>query len=1260
MKQTKFNLTAATLCLLPVFFIQSVSGGTGAGAPLEVVQILSTGSENTTPTNFDLQEVEALKAIATANPGSTDLQEFIAQEGWKENREAATQEYRVGVKWDTQSPAHVETLFIVGQYDALTELDLSAFKYLKSLDVNYDRALSELDLSQQTNLKSLIVNMTTLTYSKVKLAENIELIKSDSHSTMKGLGTPVDDHTSIVAIGTEIDLSSEATINGIATTYQWYKMFDNESRPVESVNSTETGKFILEGKPGEIYSCHMTNSAFPGWSLSTDEIKISRSCTYNEQDINGLKKLAEDNPKFTKLQEFVDTKGWELENWGSYQDEIKTDWKVENNVARLTHLYIQPNWGQDMDTYLEKMDVSAFSELQHLQCERYNQIASLDLSKNTKLEVLRIYTEKMVALDVSYCLELKELTFRNEDTWQFDNSKNILSTLNFDGCTNLTKLQIIGSPLTSIDITKTPLLETLFIENCEKLQIVGDVNNLEYLWELGLNYTTQFEKYAKNPPSSVIHLYLMGTDYPLPDDEVLGGLGKLELPKSATSFNLNKIPNLNYLELWKSQVRFSTLERRNNDAKLIYHGESYYVLPGYSQSNIPVYKKGDRIDLSSEADIDGYKTTYMWVNRDFNIEDTETFIEDPEHPGVFVVNQDVEKGYYTCMMANPLYTSSNTINSWGGWRVLFNCRLEGEATQDNFSESDVATLKKIVDASSSDLLKSWWNEGAWKKNDVYESQVSAEWNNENPRRLIGLTLGAFHEELTAELDLSALDALETFVCASCAVKKVTLPKNPMNLTYLSLRGNPLETLIVSPYVNLETLGIQYTGLKNLDLSNNHKLKNLSCNGTDLALIEDFSNFPNLEIYGVPTGQKTLDLQKIPSLLRFIPDESKLKFSDIKNPRQITDMGSFTNIVVGDIGNKATAYGAKMDCSTEMNIGGTASQINWYRTPVGGEAIKLEGGTDGIYQINDQFNPGDKLTAYITNSLFSRWELIMETTIYSCAGDANLDKTVNVQDITASISEILKDTENKVTPFGDLEADVNGDGVLNVSDVVGIVGIIQNKPVVTKNTLRSEYEPVIRLSKDEKGFLYMEAPVAVAGIQLTFTGVKGTIPLLGEAARFVQASVEGDTLRMLAYSTDGTTLPSGKSVLMQLPKGARLVDAVFSDVNARSLKSEGEDIATSSEIIRPEATVTSIRNYPNPFRSTTTFLYTLEEDAQEAMIQIFSANGALAKTLSGLPAVAGQNSYPCTLSLPAGVYYYRLSTKNAGVVKISKSNLFIIK
>lgn len=1265
MKQAKLHVAAVTLCLLPVFFIQSVSGGTKTGAPSELVQAGSLdsneGNEKVAPTNFDQTEVEALKAIAAANPGNRDLQEFIKQEGWKENREETLTD-NIGVKWDNQNPAHIETLFIIRQYSAQMQLDLSAFKFLKSLDVKFNTSLSELDLSQQTALKSLNLTGTYLSFSKVKLANDVQLDHCGYNSTLKGINTPIDDKTSLVASGTEIDLFSEASINDQPTTYVWYKenVDENNEQTSESVTMRQisTGKFMLEGQPGEIYYCSMTNPAFKDWTVNTIRIKIARSCTYNEQDINGLKKLAQDNPNFTKLKQFIETEGWKLENWSSRQDEIKTDWMVDvDNIARLTHLYIEPIEGGQGE-YLDNMDVSSFEELLHLECANNNRITSLNLSNNTKLKVLRIYTEMMESLDVSSSPNLDELTFREK--YMVFGHHNILSNLNIHGCNALTKLQLTGCSLNSLDISEASLLETLYIDNCKDLHITGDISDLTNLQELGINNTTQFAQYVTDLPTSVVRLYCLKTNYSLPGNEVLGRLEELGLPQTTKTFDLTKTPKLNQLLLWDSEMRFSTLTRADNMSHPYqYVGESYYILSGSSRDNRPVFKKGDKIDLSSEAVIDGNNTTYTWVNRKYNVEDTKTFTEDPEHPGVFTVNQNVEGGNYTCIMSNPWFTSHSTVNSWGGWRVLFECQIEGEAIKDNFSESDVMTLKKIVDASSSDLLKSWWNEGAWQKNEVYNKLVAAMWNNANPRRLVGLTFADLGKGLTSELNVSGLDALKELACPNNAITKVILPKNITELNTLVLLDNPLTALIISPYVNLETLYLQSTGIKNCDLSNNRKLQTLYCNGTDLSL-DDLSVFPDLKELGVPVGQKSLNLQDVPQLIKLDLTSSQLKFSDIQNPRQLENMNSTVSIVTGDIRGKAMSYGSKMDCSAEMNVGGTASQVSWNSVSASGVETPLQGGANGIYYIDEKLAPGSKLVGTFTNSLFPGWTLKIGTTIYSCAGDANLDKTVNVQDITATVSEILNDTPNKVTPFGDLEADVNGDGRLDVSDVVGIVGIIQDKPVVHENALRSDYTPVVELSKDKKGFLYMDAPVAIAGIQLTFTGVKGTIPLLGEAARFVQASVAGDILRLLAYSGDGVSLPSGKSVLMQIPAGACLVDAVFSDANARSLKAGGDGIATANETIAAKTTELSIRNYPNPFHNTTTFSYTLKEDAQEASVRIFSASGALVETLVGLPAAAGENSYPCTLSLPAGVYFYQLTVKGMESMKVSKSNLFIIK
>ena len=104
----------------------------------------------------------------------------------------------------------------------------------------------------------------------------------------------------------------------------------------------------------------------------------------------------------------MDSKGWERENWNSYQDVIRTDWSTDE-VGRLTHLAIEFDWNSK-DT-ISQLNLSAFTELKYLECERFMNIEKLDLSKNTKLEHLHVYSKNLESLDLSKCPELQYFGF---------------------------------------------------------------------------------------------------------------------------------------------------------------------------------------------------------------------------------------------------------------------------------------------------------------------------------------------------------------------------------------------------------------------------------------------------------------------------------------------------------------------------------------------------------------------------------------------------------------------------------------------------------------------------------------------------------------------------------------------------------------------------------------------------------------------------------------------------------------------------------
>ncbi len=70
------------------------------------------------------------------------------------------------------------------------------------------------------------------------------------------------------------------------------------------------------------------------------------------------------------------------------------------------------------------------------------------------------------------------------------------------------------------------------------------------------------------------------------------------------------------------------------------------------------------------------------------------------------------------------------------------------------------------------------------------------------------------------------------------------------------------------------------------------------------------------------------------------------------------------------------------------------------------------------------------------------------------GDANGDGVVNVTDIVEIVNNILGHPSDKFDPIA---ADVNGDGVVNVTDIVSVVNIILSDPVAARELLGDDYE-----------------------------------------------------------------------------------------------------------------------------------------------------------------------------------------------------------
>lgn len=1217
------------------------------------------------PIEFSEADVNALKAMAKANPANKDLQDFIEKEYYKKDRPESSG-YNVGVVWNEEKPSRVRE-FYIRDGETVTELDLSSLTALERVDIN-GTYIKSLDLSALTGLRDLSLRNTPLQFKDVTLPEfsSPKNFYCYGSTYIEATGaTEIDEYNAYAASSTLIDLSAYAEVKGVASEYHWYKVDPDTYEQTETTMeaSGSDGKFRLEGKPGEYYQCNITNPTFKNWTMTTPRIKIARdAATYSPEDIAGLTKLATNNPDVPQLQEFVDNKGWEHENWDSYKDNIRTNWSSDE-TGRLTHLYIELDWGDKPDT-ISVLDLSAFSELEYFQCERFMKIQKLDLTHNTKLKHLHVYSRNLENIDVSMCPDLEVFKFCTESIGESvsEYEVNKLKSINLSNCGKLKTLKLEHAHLTNLDLSSFKQLKEVHIENCQDLP-AGSLSNIPNLNILSLPNTTQFGEYLTNLPSSIVELYLEDTNYALPPMERLANLEVLGVPANLATIDLTQFPRLNRLQVGynNSVLTYSNVKNYRN---IYYNGMSRMQLksPSHPESEY-WFENGDTIDLSSQAVINGIETVFLWVNAKVGIEEKKALKPVPDRPGVFVLDSQEEMyGDYYCKLMNPQFGRITDINVVNGWQIKTSLIHVETSRPEILDQRDVKTLAAIVSESRSPALQEWWESGAWQQ-EAPASNIHVKWNNEEPRRLTEIYLYGHGIGLSPNIDLSALDKLEVIDLHANQIEKLTLPKYTERLHTVIVADNPsLKSFIVTPYVALKHLDVSNTALKACDVTNNKLLTVLFLNGTSIPAIETTnpSLALQLEVYGVPSTTTSIDLEQFSALKSLNVKGSQLRFSGVLHPRQLEPASISMTYDVGTVKGRYSPYGTTLDYSTEMTVSGTSSTIQWVsKDTLQNNTTNIE--AEGTYTITDDITPDNAIIATLRNDMFPGWEMNMQTFVYTKDGDANLDKEVTVQDVVATISYILNDRTNMIPRFGFAEADVNYDDRIVIADVIGIVNLIQGRSVTKARALRSGYEPSVELDVDSKGFLTISSPVAIAGIQLEFTGVTTTLPLLGEAAKFIQAStLQGDTLRMLAYTMDGTTLPSGKNVLMQLPAGIKLSYATFADAEANSLEAKSNIVPTDNELIRPFEGVGSLYNYPNPFHNNTTFCYNLEERASNVSIQIFSADGALVSVLSGLPGEAGANRYAASIQLPAGVYYYRLLIQNGNRTTGSEASIFIIK
>lgn len=183
-------------------------------------------------------------------------------------------------------------------------------------------------------------------------------------------------------------------------------------------------------------------------------------------------------------------------------------------------------------------------------------------------------------------------------------------------------------------------------------------------------------------------------------------------------------------------------------------------------------------------------------------------------------------------------------------------------------------------------------------------------------------------------------------------------------------------------------------------------------------------------------------------------------------------------------------------------------------------------------------------------------IVAATPMTATRGDANGDGDVNVLDVMTTVNYIL---EAKPTPFVYEAADMNADSFIDVLDVVGITQKILHPNATRAANSEQTAEAVYTIGDD--GMLYIETPVALAGLQLQLRSDE-KVSMASELDGFEQAGawLSDNDYRLLVYQMSDKQLLPGRHPIM-IVGDANITSIRLSDAQGRLVRTVAGDGTT---------------------------------------------------------------------------------------------------
>ena len=304
-----------------------------------------------------------------------------------------------------------------------------------------------------------------------------------------------------------------------------------------------------------------------------------------------------------------------------------------------------------------------------------------------------------------------------------------------------------------------------------------------------------------------------------------------------------------------------------------------------------------------------------------------------------------------------------------------------------------------------------------------------------------LTELSCHSNQLTSLNVSNCTALTSLSCSSNQLTSLNV-SNCTALTYLYCGSNQLTSLDVSKNTALRTLKCESNQLSSLDVSKNTALKELYCYSNQLTSLDVSKNTALTDLECYLNQLTSLDVSNCSALRDLDCYSNQLTSLDVSNCSALRNLECYSNLLTSlEVSQniKLRWLGCYRNKISGKNMDELISSLPLNKTEYEHVIVVIDNSQGDEENVCTKSQVAAAKARGWTSCYYNMgvkdYEGSEEETLL---GDANGDGVVDVADVVAIVNYILNKPGES---FNEKAADVNDDGVIDVADVVAVVNII---------------------------------------------------------------------------------------------------------------------------------------------------------------------------------------------------------------------------